>query len=86
MDPHRWAEKEIQALIAAGVNALDAQRSVNWTLNHMPPNADPATWIPAASDLDMPIDKAAVQDAAAVWFERAPVKYKRLLNATVKRG
>lgn len=85
MDNHKWAEREINALIDAGVNPLDAQRSVSWTLNHMPPNADPATWIPAASDLDTPLDKAAVQDAAAAYFQRAPVKYKRLLSATVKR-
>lgn len=85
MDNHKWAEKEIQALINAGVNPLDAQRSVNWTLTHMPPNADPAKWIPAASDLDTPVDKASVQDAAAVWFERVKPKYKRLLNATVRK-
>lgn len=85
MDNTKWAEKETQALIVAGVNPLDAQRSVSWTLANMPPGADPATWIPSLSDLDTPVDKAAAQDALAAWFARAPVKYKRLLSATVKQ-
>lgn len=84
-DHSKWAEKEIQALIAIGVNPIDAQRSVAWTLATMPPNADPATWIPSVSDLDTPIDKAAVQDARVAWYARKPAKVKRLLDATVKK-
>ena len=85
MDAHKWAERETQALITVGVNPLDAQRSVSWTLANMPPGADPATWIPAISDLDTPVDKAAAQDALAAWFFRTPAKYKRLLSAVTVR-
>lgn len=86
MDNHKWAEQETQRLIAIGVNPLDAQRSTAWTLRTMPAGADPATWIPSAFDLEQGVDGAATQDANAVWYERAPRKFKRLLNAVVKRG
>lgn len=84
MDNHKWGEKEIQALIDIGVNPIDAQRSVAWTLQHLPVGDDPATWIPSVDDLYEPIDSAIIQDAATTAFERYPKKFKRLLSAVAK--
>lgn len=86
MDNHKWAEQETQRLIAIGVNPLDAQRSTAWTLRTTPAGADPSAWVPSAFDLEQGVDGAAAQDANAAWYERAPRKFKRLLNAMVKRG
>lgn len=85
MDNHKWAERETKALINAGVNPLDAERSTAWTLANMPPYVDPSTWIPSISDLDSIVDKAAVQDGLTVWFARVQAKYKRLLSALVRK-
>ena len=84
MDKHKWAEKETQRLITAGVNPLDAQRSTAWTLAHCPANADPATWIPTAFDVAERIDKAAELDALTVFFQSNPANVRRILSATVK--
>jgi hypothetical protein len=83
---HKWAEHETTGLIAAGVNPLDAQRSIDWTLAHLPAGADPTTWIPTTLDLFGAIDKADLQDALAAWFLTAPTEYKRLLSAVVTNG
>lgn len=81
-----WAEKEIQALQAIGVNYLDAQRTVNWILSKVPPGQDPATWVPALSDLKTDVSQSDAVDASAAWFERAPEKFKRLLTPTVEKA
>ena len=84
MDNHRWAEKETQRLIAAGVNPLDAQRSTSWTLAHLPQGADPATWVPTVFDIVERLDKAAELDAMTVFFQNNPANVRRLLSAGAK--
>lgn len=78
-----WAEAQIQALIAIGFDALESQRSINWILRHLPPNADPRTYIFPAEVLYEPLDEAAIDDARSDWYQSDSVgnKYKRLLDA-----
>ena len=86
MDDHSaWAEHEIKALIAAGVNPLAAQRTVAWVLKNVPPGVDPAKWVPPANnDADIPVSDAEVQDARVAWYARKPKKIKMLLDPTVQ--
>lgn len=84
MDSHKWANRQVAALIDAGVNPLDAQRSATWVLAHVPVGIDPDTWMPDANELQVPLDKVAEADALSVWFEMAEPKGKRLLSAVVQ--
>jgi hypothetical protein len=80
---HKWAEKQIQALITIGIDAIEAERSVTWVLEHLPPNADPTTYVFPADVLYEPLDEKAVSDARQDWYssDEIPAKYKRLLDA-----
>jgi len=86
MDNHKWAEREARALIRAGVNPLDAQRSVTWTLQHVPVGVDPATWIPTVDDLYETLDDASVHDARVAWYARTQPRFKRILDARAING
>lgn len=79
----KWAENQIQALIRIGFDALEAERSVNWVVNHLPPGADPRTHVFPAEVLNEPLDDKAVADARSDWYSSDAVsnKYKRLLDA-----
>lgn len=79
----KWAENQIQALIRIGFDAIEAERSVNWVLQHLPPGADPRTHVFPAETLNEPLDEAAITDARASWYasDAIPPKYKRLLDA-----
>jgi hypothetical protein len=83
----KWAEKQIQALIRGpsgrGLDAIEAERSVTWVLQHLPPGADPTTYVFPADVLNEPLDEKAVADARADWYssDSVPAKYKRLLDA-----
>ena len=79
----KWAEAQITELIAIGFDAIEAERSVTWVLDHLPPNADPRTYVFAAETLREPLDDKAIQDARVAWYadEAIPRKYKRLLDA-----
>jgi hypothetical protein len=79
----KWAESQIQELIKIGFDAIEAERSVNWVIMHLPPGADPTTYIFPAEVLNEPLDQKAVDDARADWYasEAVPNKYKRLLDA-----
>lgn len=79
-----WAESQIAALIELGINPLDAQKSVDWVLEHLPPDADPATHIFDAAELyEEPDTPENVHDSRADWYaaDHIPPKYKRLLDA-----
>lgn len=81
-----WSEQQIKALQAIGIDALDAQRTVKWVLDHLPPNADPNTWVPTLAQLDEPVDsEATLTDARADWYaaQAIPSKFKRILDATL---
>lgn len=79
----KWAEKQIQALITIGLDAIEAERSVNWVLNHLPPGADPTTYVFPPEVLNEPLDEKAVSDARQDWYSSDAVsnRYKRLLDA-----
>ena len=79
----KWAEGQIQALISIGFDAIEAERSVNWVVNHLPPNADPRTYVFPAETLYEPLDEIAITDARTHWYvdDATPQKYKRLLDA-----
>lgn len=81
---HKWANAQVKALIEAGVNPLDAQRSATWVLAHVPVGVDLDTWIPATFDMVETLDKTSEADALSVWFSEAEVKGKRLLSAGVE--
>lgn len=83
----KWGESQIQALIRIGFDAIEAERSVNWVLEHLPGSplglADPRTYVFPAETLNEPLDQKAVDDARADWYavDAIPNKYKRLLDA-----
>ena len=79
----KWAESQIQALIALGIDAIEAEGSINRVLQHLPPGADPRTYVFSAEALNEPLDEAAIQDGRISWYadQAVPNKYKRLLDA-----
>ena len=79
----KWAEGQIQELIRIGYDAIEAERSVNWVLEHLPPGADPRTYVFPAETLYEPFDQVAIADARISWYasDAVPNKYKRLLDA-----
>ena len=79
----KWAEGQIQELIRIGFDAIEAERSVNWVLDHLPPGADPRTYVFPAEQLSDPLDQLAVTDARIHWYasDAVPRKFKRLLDA-----
>lgn len=82
--PHRrWMEEQITALVEAGVDLADAQRSVNWVLAHLPANADPRVWRPSPQLLAGIVQAEAIRDARADWYasDAIPPRFKRLLDA-----
>lgn len=78
----RWSDEQVAVLVEAGIDPLDAQRSVRWVLERLPEGADPREWIPSIEQLDAPVDsEAALDDARADWFAKVPAKWARLLDA-----
>ena len=77
-----WAETQARGLIAAGVDALDAENTVKRILAQVPEHADPATWMPAVDVGDVELGDAEVADARADWYMRVEPKFARLLDAT----
>lgn len=78
-----WAEAQVQALLEAGVDRMDAERIVAWVeKNHggdMATEPLPAEVVERLSE----VTDADVQDAAADWMasDGVPNRYKRLLHA-----
>jgi hypothetical protein len=79
----KWAESQIQELIKIGLDAIEAERSVNWVQGRLPPGADPRTYVFPAEVLNEPLDSDAVADARSDWYASDAIsnKYKRLLDA-----
>lgn len=79
----KWGEGQIQELIKIGISAIEAERSVTWVITHLPPGADPTTYVFPAEVLNEPIDEAAIADARLAWYAdpAIPPKYKRLLDS-----
>lgn len=81
MPDNKWANQQIAELLEAGVNPLDAQRSASWVLDNVPVGDNPVTWVPIAVSVAVVLDRAALADVRAVWYERKPVKIARMLDA-----
>ena len=81
-----WRENQIQALIAAGLDPLDAERTVDLLLRHMPDGVDPEQWMPTFDVLRLLDDESAeaLQDARADWYAVVPAKWSRILEAQEK--
>ena len=82
----QWADKQRDALLDIGVDLIDAQRRVDWVLEHLPNGGDPSVWIPTGSDLDTPIDKEATSDANVVYMasDATPRRLTLLLSAALE--
>lgn len=76
-----WAEQQVRELMRLGISAEDAQASVGWVLDHVPPDMNRDTWTPVADLLVDQLDHAAVQDARAAWYDQAPARFRRILDA-----
>lgn len=74
--------KQVATLTKSGIASADIEHSISFVDAHLPPDADPATWIPSAADLSDDLStEAAVVDSRANWYLKAPRKYRRLLDA-----
>lgn len=78
-----WSEQQIRELLALGVDLADAQASIAFVLDNLPPGADVATWVPDPALLDEPLDEAAIDDARIAYYagDHVPARFKRLLDA-----
>ena len=85
VDLDKWARGQVDALVALGDDAIDAERYIKAVLSWLPEGADPSTFVPTEEQLDSigVVDEAAVGDARVVWFSANWVsgKFKRLLDA-----
>jgi hypothetical protein len=76
--------KQVATLTKLGISASDIERSINFVDAHLPPDADPSTWIPSAADLSDDLStEAAVVDARAAYYvdKRVPRRFRKLLDA-----
>lgn len=80
-DLERWADKQVKAAIARGVNPLDAGAAVKAFLRLLPAGADPDTYVvpPRFLEQDLPL---LVDDARSAWYEEVDPRFARLLDAT----
>lgn len=81
-----WVDEQIEALVAAGVDPLDAQNTMNEVLAELPSGVDPRTWIPPADMGPVEITEADIEDARADWYRRSPSRFARLLDASEENG
>jgi hypothetical protein len=84
MAHERWAEQQIRAAVACGISLANAQAAAKWVLDHLPPDADPTTYIFSAEQLGQNITTEAIEmDARRDWYERenVPSTFKRILDA-----
>ena len=79
-----WAEKQIAALVAVGVDLQVAQATIKRILDRLPEGEDPGTYEPIDSD-SVQITPADIVAARAAWYaaDNVPPKYKRLLDAVL---
>lgn len=80
-DLEKWADGQVRAAVARGINVLDAAKAVKDFLRLLPPGADPDTYIvpPRYLEQDLPL---MVDDARAAWYEEVDPRYARLLDAS----
>lgn len=76
--------QQAKVLSDLGYSESDIARTLKRTEKHMPPDADPATWVPSATDLSNDLlTTEGVQDAIDAWkrSRSVPRKYNQLLDA-----
>lgn len=77
----RWQSRQIDAIVARGINPLDAAAAVKRFLAKLPPGADPDSYVPqdyAGVDVS---SKEVIDDARANWYGKVDAKHVRLLDA-----
>lgn len=74
-----WIEQQIDALITLGFTPADAFTAVMAAIAQMPPGANPDEYIPPIATIQVDADD--IEDARVSWYETAPDKVKRLLDA-----
>lgn len=87
MAHEKWQNSQVRALVAIGVNPLDAQSAVKRFLAKLPYGADPATFVaPAYTLAEDLISKSVADDLRVAWYgsENVEPRFKRLLDAQGK--
>ena len=88
VDLDKWARGQVDALVALGDDAIDAERYIKAVLAWLPEGADPSAFVPTEEQLDSigVVDEAAIGDARTLWYSADWVsgKYKRLLDSRSK--
>lgn len=83
-DHAKWANRQVAAAIALGVNPLDAANAASAFLALLPADADPDTYIVPAYALEQDVsDPALVQDAVNAFAgdDEVPSRFKLILLA-----
>lgn len=82
-DLERWADGQVRAAIARGINPLDAQAAVKAFLKLLPPGADPDTYVVPPRQLEQVLgSEAVIADARSAWYAEVDSRYARILDAT----
>ena len=85
----QWKNAQVSALIARGVNPLDAHNAVDRFVTTLPPNADRDSYVAPPATLEQDLRSQAVEDdLRAFWYgdEQVPKRFKRLLDAEAVSG
>lgn len=78
----RWASKQIDAIVARGINPIDAANAVKRFLSKLPPGADPDHYIPNdGGEVGDLTSKAVTDDMRADWYGKVDARNARLLDA-----
>lgn len=81
-DHTKWANAQVAAAIALGINPLDAANAVRAFLDMLPDGADPDTYVVPAAQLEQDITRDDIKaDAVAAWIgdDAIPTRFKLLL-------
>jgi len=80
-----FAERNLSALLSAGVDLAVAQATIKRILDWTPAGADPATFRPPQYGQPVTVGPKDVAAARAAWYADSfiPSKYKRILDATL---
>lgn len=84
MAHEKWQTQQIQAAVAIGVNPLDAAKAAKWVIDHLPPGADPNTYVIPAAQLEQDLTAPEItQDAVSAWVARedVPSQWKLIVVA-----
>lgn len=77
------AEAQLRVLIDMGYSLEDAQNSIGWVAKNAPSSLQAfTTWIPSPTQLADMADNEMTQDARVAWYNSAPRKFQRILDAT----